>query len=665
MITQEQYINEDKNEVFSLLLKEIGWEWFSIKSEGIDNCVSKLEYLFFSGILDEEIERYGELNDERLKELMRTVSDKDLEKTFNAEQIVVNEDSENANETDEEKLTRQSQKALPSAETVVLASMEKKDPLLTKEQKVIEEHSCLLKQLIDKIKQLEIDEQQKVFAYYLLTINLLAHWVDTKPSNMPEQIQKAFENVKDGTKLTVSDKRNRIENAALYTGVWHEIGETFKKELNCNYFEKSQEKFKEYSESLGTNPARSWKTLCDKLLNGLATKYNQKVVELVKEDLLLCVRMHHSKLSVLKERYLKNFSVHEINTRAAVVTCCPEYAQIIALLSVQEAADQKYKKISGSGKLKTDLLKKYQTHYRKCETCKKYHKELVENLKYRLGLFSKKWDVVAGTFYPIHKLGENNFPIDDLQTAFKYYKKIYNEKPSDLYTTYLDILHKHSGKKGDFKPTAKNKKEQQNRGSTLGYALETRCMCGAVNRYKLNALRFPRVIVGRMQEDGVPVAHINLCADEERKLSRQQCYFKYIADKKDWIFGVGNGDSAKPMDLGKLENSAKRILYMTKQDLFSKLDDIKTAGGDKVACEKALKHCWKQLGVKEQIPLSEIALIRVVSSSGFKFQGEKSKGVYHPIFGLLENTAWLLEINANRADQSIIASAIEKSVLAD
>ena len=48
MITQEQYMNEDKNEVFALLLKEIGWEWFSIKNDGLNNCVSKLEYLFFS-----------------------------------------------------------------------------------------------------------------------------------------------------------------------------------------------------------------------------------------------------------------------------------------------------------------------------------------------------------------------------------------------------------------------------------------------------------------------------------------------------------------------------------------------------------------------------------------------------------------------------------------
>ena len=430
-----------------------------------------------------------------------------------------------------------------------------------------------------------------------------------------------------------------------------------KTDLSYRSWKDMCEKYNKYQKSFTKNMYRDWEGEIAKLLKEFENE-DKQLLDMLRFELSFC--KGHKTLRRPKHICTEHDRILAIGKNTE---CCTEYREIAPLyVRWKIFQDVQYEE--------HPLWAKYKEHRAHCmQKCQRYEVYLGQRMIRRHSRMLEDLLKTKQFFYPDHQSKKNNLQKGDTSAVIKkYYEKVYAKKPSDLYKAYLEILSAREGK--SFKLTAENKKKRKNRGSKLGYSLETRCMCGAVNRYTLNALRFPLVTVGRQQEDGVWVAHINLCADDadalsRHKLSTHQFYFKYDTAKGDWMFGIGSGNTQKPEDSQKLEALAKRVLYMTPQDLFNKLDSIKTVGGEAVKCQKLLENSWQPMEANKQVPLSQIALICVVSNSGFKFNGKSSEGIYHPIFGLLKNTAWLIEVNANRADKSIVASAIEKSVLAD
>ena len=515
------------------------------------------------------------------------------------------------------------------------------------------------------ILKLDLRSQKRFMTAYLYSKYRQDWEVSQKPCQRKgnakgEQIQEINSHL-----VSVKQKQIQLANHYQQFGFWDEIIEPlFRHELTYNGFDRLNALFEKYRVSFSKNVGRDWKKEYTSLIEELRKQKDFKT-KLSKKDINSVIRQLEYEVNVQPfftsatklKRSQKTDQLYDRDANMGnleEVSCCQKYQNAISLLTRQEVL------------YKNDILpnetefQAYRKHRKTCKNCLQYEKQMRARWIWRFSRMEENRQKSMQYFYPEHIQGTTEFDMDRVRL---YYKALYNDKPSDLYQAYLEILSAREGK--SFKPTAKNKKGRQNRGSKLGYSLETRCMCGAVNRYTLNALRFPLVTVGRQQEDGVPVAHINLCADDQDKLSTHQFYFKYDTAQGDWVIGIGSGDPQNPEDPKKSKALAMRVMYMKPQDLFDKLDEIKTVGGDAVKCQKLLENSWQPMEANKQVPLSQIALICVVSNKGFTFKGKKSEGIYHPIFGLLKNVAWLIEINANRADQSIIASVVEKSVLAD
>ena len=66
----------------------------------------------------------------------------------------------------------------------------------------------------------------------------------------------------------------------------------------------------------------------------------------------------------------------------------------------------------------------------------------------------------------------------------------------------------------------------------IGYEISVRCICGNENTYILNALRYPVVTLGRLQEGNIGCADIGVCADDKRRMSRKMLHFFMIGNSR-------------------------------------------------------------------------------------------------------------------------------------
>lgn len=209
----------------------------------------------------------------------------------------------------------------------------------------------------------------------------------------------------------------------------------------------------------------------------------------------------------------------------------------------------------------------------------------------------------------------------------------------------------------------------------LGYEISIRCICGQETKYKLNALRYPVITLGRKQKDGVSLPDINVCEDETGSsgLSRFMLYFAYNKSEQDWFVGAGfplKKYHLEREELLKFDDKTKedanrskkqeRLFYFPKNRLFTLLDRKFKEEKDFV-CDWQLEGCF--LPLTKEIKLSDIAGIGIVPVNREKhlvFQGSTITGVSHPLMGKLP-FGWYLEVKNNRSNYSVIRSHIQKT----
>lgn len=210
----------------------------------------------------------------------------------------------------------------------------------------------------------------------------------------------------------------------------------------------------------------------------------------------------------------------------------------------------------------------------------------------------------------------------------------------------------------------------------LGYEISIRCICGQETRYRLNALRFPLVTIGRKQDEDTTLPDINMCSDDKRTLSRFMLYFAYDLEEKDWVVGAGFPPSKyiklNP-ELNDLDERTKSDEKRSKKqdDLFyvsnNKLVDILSSKYDNIGnkvlvCGNEFRNSITPFG-KEAIPLQDIAGIGLKPcniDNPLEYNGQKITCVTHPLIGQLP-FGWYIEISANRANNSVVRSFISRS----
>ena len=191
----------------------------------------------------------------------------------------------------------------------------------------------------------------------------------------------------------------------------------------------------------------------------------------------------------------------------------------------------------------------------------------------------------------------------------------------------------------------------------MDYEIAVGCICGNINKYAFNHLRFKEIFFGRKSDEGCS-AHINVCSDDGTHLSSKQCYFKYDEDKKDWYICTTN-------------KKGKNIYYITKKAM-EQLKITRPLEDKKLKCQSILKDSFTPL--KREYPdseedketkkvyFSDISLICLMSTSKKElvFKKEKKEGVFHPVLGKLP-FGWYIDIISKRNPFDIEKSYREKS----
>ena len=515
------------------------------------------------------------------------------------------------------------------------------------------------KYIRDYIKALDSQSKKRFMTVYLYSKYRQDWEVSQRPCQRRKNAQGTQMHKINSRLVSAKQKQIQLVNHYQQMGFWDEIIEPlFRRELAYNGFDRLNTLFEKYRISFSKNVGRDWKNEYMPLLEGLKKQKDFKT-GLSKENIKQIVQQWEYELVIRpfftsKTKLKKPQKTEQLYDRDAIfensnaVNCCKEYAAVIALLTRQEVI-HKQDFLPNETKFQA-----YRKHRTTCKNCLQYEKQMRKRWIWRFSRMEENMQKCMRSFYPIHKPGENTFPTDDVNTVIKYYRKIYDEKPSDLYKAYLDILYKRSGKKEGFKPTAKNKKEQQKRGSHLGYTLETYCLCGAVSHYTLNALRFPQVI-GRAQRDGVLVAHINLCADDENALSRNMLSFKYEKNVNDWQVSLCKGSASE----------GNNVWYITRHSLDSYIAQYKELDGSKYTCDSNRSIEFQSLQPGQTVSLSEIVGIGIIQCNEefpLYYHKQSYTGIYHPVLGKLP-FGWYIEINGNRRAETILISMLERSVI--
>lgn len=208
----------------------------------------------------------------------------------------------------------------------------------------------------------------------------------------------------------------------------------------------------------------------------------------------------------------------------------------------------------------------------------------------------------------------------------------------------------------------------------IGYEISVRCICGNENTYILNALRYPVVTLGRLQEGNIGCADIGVCADDKRRMSRKMLNFFYDRKLQDWVVGAGEAPSSiyqlYGMDLPSeaclpedplRERKGKQLFYLPEKDFFAQMDTQIPAliKGEKLMCERILKHSFRCLETRH-IALRDIVGIGLMDKRQLSYQGAASAGVHHPLLGMLP-FGWYVEVKTARPNQQAVQSFVNKS----
>lgn len=466
----------------------------------------------------------------------------------------------------------------------------------------------------------------KFLVFFLSTHNFIVVNAAKSPSDMPKEVQNSMP-VKSGH-LSYETKRLHLERLYPFWACFDRI--LGNKYILSDQKVQQQQYGKLYKAVHITNSSREKKKLIQ-IVSSFFDKFSGQFAELQEPIIQSIMRAPlQTRLQDLPKQVIsRRDRMHIILPE--VFKGCFQYDRERLLLIRNEFIKTE----------KTAVDDAYLEHRRTCAKCKQAEESMREVMEYRYGRLQ---EIMNKPIYPVHKPNNGQISATTPQELVQYYEERYKKIPCELHKYYLALAYKRNGEIEKANALLmSNETIAPSTNSTMGTVISVYCACGKENEYHLNALRSPKIAIGRLdEEDPLDISQINVCQPDGLAMSRDMLTFEYQANRQDWL-------------VHPKKEQEGNLWFLSQDKLFNLLDrQSGTAGELNVDFAESFEPLTRDIW------LSEIAGIGVFWEGSVLFAGQLLKGAKHPLLGRLP-TGWYIEVKAQRRSKTIMKSFAEKS----
>lgn len=466
----------------------------------------------------------------------------------------------------------------------------------------------------------------KFLVFFLSTHNFIVVNAAKSPSDMPKEVQNSMP--AQGGHLSYETKRLHLERLYPFWACFDRI--LGNKYILSDQKVQQQQYGKLYKAAHITNSSREKKKLIQ-IVSSFFDKFPGQFVELQEPIIQSIMRAPlQTRLQDLpKQAISRRDQMHIILPE--VFKGCFQYDRERLLLIRNEFIKTE----------KTAVDDAYLEHRRTCAKCKQAEESMREVMEYRYGRLQ---EIMNKPIYPVHKPNNGQISATTPQELVQYYEERYKKIPCELHKYYLALAYKRNGEIEKANALLmSNETIAPSTNSAMGTVISVYCACGKENEYHLNALRSPKIAIGRLdEEDPLDIPQISVCQPDGLAMSRDMLTLEYQANRQDWL-------------VHPKKEQEGNLWFLSQDKLFNLLDrQIGTSGELNIDFAESFEP------LTHDVWLSEIAGIGVFWEGSVLFAGQLLKGAKHPLLGRLP-TGWYIEVKAQRRSKTIMKSFAEKS----
>ena len=466
----------------------------------------------------------------------------------------------------------------------------------------------------------------KFLVFFLSTHNFIVVNAAKSPSDMPKEVQNSMP--AQGGHLSYETKRLHLERLYPFWACFDRI--LGNKYILSDQKVQQQQYGKLYKAAHITNSSREKKKLIQ-IVSSFFDKFPGQFVELQEPIIQSIMRAPlQTRLQDLpKQAVSRRDQMHIILPE--VFKGCYQYDKERLLLIRNEFIKTEKMAVDDA----------YLEHRRTCAKCKHAEESMREVMEYRYGRLQ---EIMNKPIYPIHKPNEGQLSATTPKELVQYYEERYKKIPCELHKYYLALAYKRNGEIEKANALLmSNETIVPSTNPTMGTVISVYCVCGKEDEYHLNALRSPKIAIGRLdEEDPLDIPQINVCQPDGLAMSRDMLTFEYQANRQDWL-------------VHPKKEQEGNLWFLSQDKLFNLLDrQSGTAGELNVDFAESFEPLTRDIW------LSDIAGIGVFWEGSVLFAGQLLKGAKHPLLERLP-TGWYIEVKAQRRSKTIMKSFAEKS----
>lgn len=464
----------------------------------------------------------------------------------------------------------------------------------------------------------------KFLVFFLSTHNFIVVNAAKSPSDMPKEVRMPAQ----GGHLSYETKRLRLEQLYPFWACFDRI--LGNKYILSDQKVQQQQYGKLYKAAHITNSSREKKKLIQ-IVSSFFDKFPGQFVELQEPIIQSIMRAPlQTRLQDLpKQAISRRDQMHIILPE--VFKGCFQYDRERLLLIRNEFIKTE----------KAPINDAYLEHRRTCAKCKHAEESMREVMEYRYGRLQ---EIMNKPIYPVHKPNNGQISATTPQELVQYYEERYKKIPCELHKYYLALAYKRNGEIEKANALLmSNETIAPSTNSTMGTVISVYCACGKENESHLNALRSPKIAIGRLdEEDPLDISQINVCQPDGLAMSRDMLTFEYQANRQDWL-------------VHPKKEQEGNLWFLSQDKLFNLLDRQSGTAG-----ELNVDYAESFEPLTRDVWLSDIAGIGVFWEGSVLFAGQLLQGVKHPLLGRLP-VGWYIEVKAQRRSKTIMKSFAEKS----
>ena len=466
----------------------------------------------------------------------------------------------------------------------------------------------------------------KFLVFFLSTHNFIVVNAAKSPSDMPKEVQNSMP--AQGGHLSYETKRLHLEQLYPFWACLDRI--LGNKYILSDQKIQQQQYGKLYKAAHITNSSREKKKLVQ-IVSSFFDKFPGQFVEWQEPIIQSIMRapLQTELQDLPKQAISRRDKMHIVLPE--VFKGCSQYDKERLLLIRNEFIKTE----------KATVDDAYLEHRRTCAKCKHAEESMREVMEYRYGRLQ---EIMNKPIYLVHKPNEGQLRATTPKELVQYYEERYKKIPCELHKYYLALAYKQNGEIAKANALLmSNEAIAPSTNPTMGTVISVYCACGKEDEYHLNALRAPKVAIGRLdEEDPLDIPQINVCQPDGLAMSRDMLTLEYQANRQDWWVHPKNEQEGN-------------LWFLSQDKLFNLLDrQIGTSGELNIDFAESFEPLTRDIW------LSDIAGIGVFWEGAVLFAGQLLQGVKHPLLGRLP-TGWYIEVKAQRRSKTIMKSFAEKS----